>query len=325
LTTRAMWALVAVSIIALSGLGFYYYATPHPAFVRLGYLLGDIHQLAIPVALENGYFAQEGLNVSLVGPFTAGPALMKAFAAGELDVGYVGTPPALTHAAKGVDIQILASVNSEGSALVVRKGINRIEDLKGKSIAIPMVGSIQDILLRIALLRHGMTYKDLSVLEVRSPDMPAQLEVGRLDGYIAWEPYCAKAVIAGTGNLLASSGEIWPGHPCCVLVASRSFIARQPNIVEKIVRVHVRATRFIQENPNEAMTIAARFTKLDLQVIAGSWRRILFDYEPKIEETKLFAERLIEFDVIKKSDIPDVDKFITSVYNTDFLKRALAP
>jgi len=318
-----MWALVAVSIIALSGLGFYYYATPRPASVRLGYLLGDIHQLAIPVALEKGYFAQEGLNVSLVGPFTAGPALMKAFAAGELDVGYVGTPPALTHAAKGVDIQILASVNNEGSALIVRRGISRIEDLKGKSVAIPMVGSIQDILLRMTLLRHGMTYKDLSVIEVRCPDMPAQLEVGRLDGYIAWEPYCAQAIVAGTGSLLASSSEIWPGHPCCVLVASRSFIAKQPSIVEKMVRVHVRATRFIQESPKQAMAIAAKFTKLDLAVIEDSWRRILFDYHVKIEETKLFTERLIEFDVIKKSDVPDTDIFIRNVFNMDFLKKVL--
>jgi len=320
---RVTLALVTVSIIVLSGFGIYYYATPHPASVRLGYLLGDIHQLAVPVALENGYFAQEGLNVSLVGPFTAGPALMKAFAAGELDVGYVGTPPALTHAAKGVDIQILASVNNEGSALIVRRGIGRIEDLKGKSVAIPMVGSIQDILLRMTLLRYGMTYKDLSIIEVRCPDMPAQLEVGRLDGYIAWEPYCAQAIVAGTGNILASSSEIWPGHPCCVLVASRSFIANQPSTVEKIVRVHVRATRFIQERPKEAMTIAAKFTKLNLAVIEDSWRRILFDYEPKIEETKLFAERLIEFDVIKRSDIPDMDRFIRNVFNTDFLKRAL--
>jgi len=320
---RVTLALVTVSIIVLSGFGIYYYATPHPASVRLGYLLGDIHQLAVPVALENGYFAHEGLNVSLVGPFTAGPALMKAFAAGELDVGYVGTPPALTHAAKGVDIQILASVNNEGSALIVRRGIGRIEDLKGKSVAIPMVGSIQDILLRMTLLRHGMTYKDLSIIEVRCPDMPAQLEVGRLDGYIAWEPYCAQAIVAGTGNLLASSSEIWSGHPCCVLVASRSFIAKQPSIVEKMVRVHVRATRFIQERPKEAMAIAAKFTKLDLAVIEDSWRRILFDYETKMEETKLFTERLIEFDVIKKSDVPDIDIFIKNVFNMDFLKRVL--
>lgn len=315
-------AAIAVTIIALSSVGYCHYIISRPQSVRLGYLLGDIHQLAVPVAMENGYFAQEGLNVSLIGPFVAGPALMKAFAAGELDVGYVGTPPALTHAAKGVDIQILASVNSEGSALIVRKGIGKVEDLRGKSVAIPGVGSIQDILLRMILLRHGMSFKDLNTLEVRSPDMPAQLEVGRLDGYISWEPYCAQAIVAGTGQLLASSNDIWPGHPCCVLVASRSFIIDKPSSVEKMVRAHVKATRFIQEHPKEAMTIAAKFTKLSLSVIEESWHRILFDYELKIEETRVFTERLIEFDVIKTSDIPDIVKFIRDVFNTEFLKRA---
>jgi len=134
--SRTKLAAIAVTIIALSSVGYCHYIISRPQSVRLGYLLGDIHQLAVPVAMENGYFAQEGLNVSLIGPFVAGPALMKAFAAGELDVGYVGTPPALTHAAKGVDIQILASVNSEGSALIVRKGIGKVEDLRGKSVHI---------------------------------------------------------------------------------------------------------------------------------------------------------------------------------------------
>jgi len=322
LISRSVLGAIVVSIIVFSGVGYYYYVISRPQSVRLGYLLGDIHQLAVPVAVENGYFVQEGLDVSLIGPFVAGPALMKAFAAGELEVGYVGTPPALTHAAKGVDIQILASVNSEGSALIVRKGIDKIEDLRGKSIAIPMVGSIQDILLRMILLSHGMTYRNLNVVEVRSPDMPAQLEVGRLDGYISWEPYCAQAIVAGTGQLLVSSNDVWSGHPCCVLVASRSFITDNPGAVEKIVRAHVRATRFIQEHPKEAMIIAANFTKLSLSVIEESWHRILFDYEPKIEETRVFTERLIEFEIIKKSDIPDVAKFIGDVFNTEFLKRA---
>lgn len=320
---RTVWALIAVSIAAVSSVAYYRYSIPRSASVRMGYLLGDIHQLAVPVALEKGYFAQEGLNVSLVGPFAAGPALMKAFAAGELDIGYVGTPPALTHAAKGVEIQILASVNNEGSALIVRRGVSRTEDLKGKTVAIPMVGSIQDVLLRMILSRSGMSYKDLNVVEVRPPDMPAQLEVGRLDGFIAWEPYCAQAVISGTGRILASSNDIWPGHPCCVLVASRSFIANQPSVVEKIVRIHVRATRFIQEHVEEATNIAARFTKLSVPVIEESWRRIQFDYEPKIEETKQFTQRLIEYEIIRKSDVTDLDNFMRSLFNTDFLKRVV--
>jgi NitT/TauT family transport system substrate-binding protein len=322
---KVAWTVAVALILVVSGLSVYYYAAPRTQSVRLGYLLGDLHQLAVFVALENGYFEHEGVTVSLVGPFTAGPALMKAFAADELDVGYVGTAPALTHAAKGVDIQILASVNNEGSALIVRRDITKIEDLRGKTVAIPMVGSIQDILLRMALLRHGLTYKDLNVIEVRCPDMPAQLEVGRLDGFIAWEPYCAQAIVTGAGKMLASSRDILPGHPCCVLVASRSFITKQPSVMEKIVRVHVKATRFIQERPREAMEIAAKFTKLNLVVIEDAWRRILFDYKTKVEETKLFVEKLIELDIIKKSDISDVDAFIDDLFNLGFLDKIIGP
>ncbi len=323
MSKKSILAIIAVAIIAVTGISYYQYVASRPPSVRLGYLLGDIHQLAVPVAVENRYFTQDGLNVSLVGPFTAGPALMNAFAAGELDVGYVGTPPALTHSAKGVDIQILASVNTEGSALIVREGIHGIQDLRGRNVAIPMVGSIQDVLLRMILLRQGMTYKDLNVIEVRCPDMPAQLEIGNLDGYIAWEPYCAQAIVAGTGKILLSSSDIWPGHPCCVLVASRSFIKSQPDAVEKIVRAHVKATRFIREHPSEAMAIAAKFTKLSLQVVEESWRRVPFDYEPKIKETKEFVQKLIELEIIKTSDVPNIDRYIEGLFNTDYLKRVI--
>jgi len=50
-----------------------------------------------------------------------------------------------------VPIKIVAAVNQEGSGIVVKEGIQKIEDLKGKTIAIPMKGSIQDVLLQMTL------------------------------------------------------------------------------------------------------------------------------------------------------------------------------
>ena len=91
--------------------------------VRIAYLQSDIHQLPCWVALEKGLFEKEGVKVEVAGIFKAGPELMSAFAAGALDMGYVGVAPATTAVAnKTAKVVVLAQVNTEGSALVVKKG-----------------------------------------------------------------------------------------------------------------------------------------------------------------------------------------------------------
>ena len=86
--------------------------------IRLAYLQNDIHHLACWVALEKGFYAQEGLEVTVAGIFKAGPELMTAFSAGALDMAYVGEAPATTAVAnKTARVVVLAQVNTEGSVL----------------------------------------------------------------------------------------------------------------------------------------------------------------------------------------------------------------
>ena len=62
--------------------------------VRLAYLQSDLHHLPAFVALEKGFFKEEGVSIKVSGIFKAGPELMSGFAAGSLDAGYVGLSPA---------------------------------------------------------------------------------------------------------------------------------------------------------------------------------------------------------------------------------------
>ena len=74
-------------------------AAPEP--VRMAYLQNDIHHLALWVALEKGFFQQEGVEVEIAGIFRAGPEVMSAFVAGALDMAYVGEAPTTFAAATG--------------------------------------------------------------------------------------------------------------------------------------------------------------------------------------------------------------------------------
>lgn len=185
--------------------------------IRLGYLQSDLHQLACWVALDKGFFTQEGVDVEVAGIFKCGPEEMTAFASGCLDIGYVGEAPATTAVAnKAASVVILAQVNTEGSAIVVKKDsdINKVPDLIEKTVAIPGYGQVQDFLLRKALVKYNVNSKKVNIIVLKPPEMIGALRTSQIDAFIAWEPYIAKAVTMGVGRVLIQSSEIWKGHPC---------------------------------------------------------------------------------------------------------------
>lgn len=117
--------------------------------VRIGYLRADLHQLAFYIALKEGYYKKMGLDVDAK-VYANGIEVMNAFKIGELDAAYLGSAPAtLKRINEDVKIKIVAGVNNEGSAIVVRNGVNSVKDLAGKRIAIPGFGTVQDFLLRM--------------------------------------------------------------------------------------------------------------------------------------------------------------------------------
>jgi NitT/TauT family transport system substrate-binding protein len=124
--------------------------------VKLGYLAGDLHQFARVVAMNtdlwNGQTLFEKYGVDVTTPsepgFANGAIEMDAFAAGAIDMGYLGAPPVLQKSLNaGTDVKIVALVNEEGSALVVGNNINSFADLNNKTIATPGEGSIQHLIL----------------------------------------------------------------------------------------------------------------------------------------------------------------------------------
>lgn len=136
--------------------------------IRLGYLSGDLHQLAQYVAQnktvgggEKDLFEVYGLNVDPLPPYSNGGAVMDAFNLGDVDIGYLGAPPAIQkHANLDIPVRIIAQANSEGSGIVVHvdSDIHTLADLVGRTVATPGETSIQHLLLRIALEREGIPF-----------------------------------------------------------------------------------------------------------------------------------------------------------------------
>jgi NitT/TauT family transport system substrate-binding protein len=283
---KKIYAFIAVFTFALCFTHGCSQSKHDAATIRLAYLQNDLHHLPAFVALEKGFFADEDLKVEVTGIFRAGPEEMSAFAAGELDAGYVGLAPAATAALNGVaDISILAQVNTEGSGLVCRSAITSIKQLPGTTVAIPGHATMQDCLIQKGLQDNGLNARDMRLMVLKPPEMAQAVKSGNIDCFIAWEPYPAQAEAAGTGAVIARSSELWKGHPCCVLIAHGRFVRTRPDAAAKIIRAHRQACRFIAEHPEEALGIAVHYTGLPHGTIRKAMDHI--HYAPDIDREKI--------------------------------------
>lgn len=313
--------LCIVCFLLLLGLPSPGYSGDRP--VRIGYLQSDIHQLACWVALEKGIYRKQGVEVEVAGIFKAGPEEMSAFAAGALDMGYVGEAPATTAVAnKTADVTVLAQVNTEGSAIVVGRAAptKDIRDLANKRVAIPGHATVQDFLLKKALTGAGMDPQGVKVIVLKPPEMIGAIQTGQIDAFIAWEPHPAKAQTMGVGRVLLTSHDIWKDHPCCVLVASGRFLAERPLDAEAVVRAHVEATDFIRANPDEAARIGMRYTGMDEPTIRLALRNVTYTYGLSIEGEREYVEFLSR---MKYIEVKDPDAFVARFINQAILGKII--
>ncbi len=288
--------------------------------VRMGYLVGDIHQISCFVGRELELFEEEagsGYRFRYL-EYVNGPAQMNEFMAGGLDAGYVGVVPALIALSQGADLKIVASANLEGSALVARKGIENVWGLNGKRVGTPGLGTIQDALLSMIENQTGITVEHVHYAGPST--LPLALEKGEIDGYIAWEPFCAEAVVKGTGQVVYTSHDILPNHQCCVFYVSGRLLRKDRRLALSLVRAHLRAMRVVEENENLAMQIFFSRTGKSMGVIQESWKRMVWDPTPNEESILTFARLLIQAGKI--TGVENVEAFVRKALDLTLLEEA---
>jgi len=307
--------LCAICAGLLAGCGS---GTSATRVVRVGYLSTDMHQLAYYVAREKGFFTQEGLDVREVGAFSAGPEEMSAFSAGQLDIGYVGAAPAITFASQGMaDVKIVAQANAIGSSIVVRSGLDvaDVNGLKGLTVAIPGVSTMQDFILHKALDEAGVDPAEVNIIVVKPPDMIASLASGQIDAAVVWEPYPTMAVAQNAGRVLITSAKILPDHPCCMVVVDSKFLKDNPDTVKRFIAAHIKATDYINANKLEAADMAHLWTGQDTSITRVAMKNIKYAYVPSVKAIQSYVDFMKKSGVVKQKDTA---AFTRSLVDTSF-------
>ena len=278
------------------------------AAIRIAYLQNDLHHLPLWVALDRGFFAKEGVDVKVGGVFHAGPELMTAFKSNSIDMGYVGEAPSTIAFARGLkNVHLVAQVNTGGSAVVVARDspIKSLADMKGRRIAVPGNGTVQDFLVRRSFKKAGLGPTDVTFVTISPSEMAPAVARGQIDAFIAWQPFPARAVVGGQGRILADSSDMWEGHPCCCLVATDEAIASGE--AAKVVRAHEKAVQFIKDHPDEAIAVAVKNTGMDEKTVREAFSRVKYTAVPAVDQEKEYVQFLNAFKLI---NVPDENAFI---------------
>ena len=215
--------------------------------VTIGYLPSD-HDAALFVADQQGLYKAKGIETELV-QFNNGGDLMTAMASGKVDVGYVGISPVLSSVEKGVPVKIISAAQTEGSGIIIsnNSGITSAADLSGKNVATPGEASIQYALLSYYLKNNGLAMDKVNASAMKTPSINDAINANTLDAGVTFQPFVSTSEASGN-KVLATSHDILPGHPCCVVVASQDLIDKKPDTVKDIVAIHENATKFINDN-----------------------------------------------------------------------------
>jgi nitrate/nitrite transport system substrate-binding protein len=240
----------------------------------------------IIMAAPLGFYEKHGLNVEVVK--TAGWAVIRDKTINkEYDASHMLAPMpiaiSLGLGAQAIPFAVPAieNINGQGITLAIKHKDKRDpRDWKGMKFAIPFDYSMHNYLLRYYLAEHGLDPDtDVQLRSIPPPEMVANLRADNIDGFLAHDNICQRAIYDGVGFMHILSKEIWDGHPCCSFAASREFITDSPNSFAALTRAIVDATAYASKAENRkqiaeaiapANYINAPVTVLE-QVLTGTY------------------------------------------------------
>lgn len=212
-----------------------------------------------------GYFSE--IDAEIVGEeFTDGPAIVQAFAGGEIDVAMFGIVPAMIVIDRGLPARVTAANIREPMGIMAEESFHatfaehggdafsRWADEHGRPFRFGTFpqGSVPDVLLRFWLEDIGVDPDgDVEIVEINGASAVWQaIANDEIDGTSIMEPVPTIADEEGSSvSMLLTAADILPGQPAAVTLMSD--VVRDSPLARQFVEQHVRATEFIDDNPDE--------------------------------------------------------------------------
>ena len=283
------------------------------------------------IAKEAGFFKKQGLDVKLVF-IASGPLGTTSILSGDVDVGIIGGFAPIRAIAGGAKnlVMIGQSKNRMTGAIVGKKEIASVQDLKGKRLGIDRIGSNPDMFTQASLARFNMDpLKDVNYIQLGSigQGIPA-LKAGTIDALTTGAPHDLFAQRLGFRVILDITALKIP-FAATVLLTARNTVERKQADLTKFMRAYAEAMHYFLTNAEGTNQIVAKYTKVeDREVNAYA-----IDSESKaVEKTlqidpkgielilALIAKSMPQAQSVKTEEFYDA-RFTNELRDSGFLKR----
>jgi NitT/TauT family transport system substrate-binding protein len=224
------------------------------------------------IAKDAKLFEKNGIDVELVLLRGSGQT-SQAMVAGSLFASSVALPAVMLANLNGADlVNVAHGIAVQGSKLMVRPEIRKVEDLKGKKVGISSLGSAGDLLFGYVLRKHGIdTNREILWLAVGNTGERLQaLLNGVVDAADLTYPADVQAERRGFRPLLDARKEIV--YPTASVVTRRKTIREDRDTVMRVVRSYVEGIAFLKQNKDFSQKVLAKYFRTnDPEYLAGSY------------------------------------------------------
>ena len=234
------------------------------------------------VAIEEGYFSEEGLDLTLITGFGADKVLT-ALISGEADIGFMGAEASVYAYQEGATdavVNFAQLTQRAGNFLVAREEMPdfKWEDLKDKKVLGGRKGGMPEMVFEYILRKNGLDpQKDLTIDQSIDFGYTAAAFTGdtSADFTVEFEPSATALEKEGAGYVVASLGVDSGYVPYTSYSAKTSYMEKNPEIIQKFTNALQKGMEYVQSHTPEeiAKVIAPQFAETDLDTVTAIVKR----------------------------------------------------
>jgi ABC-type nitrate/sulfonate/bicarbonate transport system substrate-binding protein len=248
------------SAIVLSAL-LVHCQSPAQAQTRISFAYSSIGAMATGVwmAKESGAFDRNGISADLIF-ISSGPVVVQALIGGDLHGGSAATNAVVNAILSGAPIiGVAGTANRPYHRLYVQPEINRVEDLKGKTLGVTRFGSITDNLTRILLRRAGLE----GAVNVRqlggTMEVAAAFQNRQIAGAVTGD---LRAAPPSQPKILIKLIDFGIPYSMNTIAVSRDYLRRAPETVERIVRAYAEGVAFMNQQKERTFKAIMKYAHI---------------------------------------------------------------
>lgn len=285
------------------------------------------------VAIENGYFEEEGIDLTLVTGFGADKT-MTALLSGEADIGFMGPETTVYTYQGGMEdyaVNFAQLTQRAGNFLVSRENEPAFswDQIKGKNVIAGRSGGMPQMVFEYVLKKNGIDpQKDLKMDQsIDFGSTAAAFSGGQGDYTVEFEPHATALEMKGDGVVVASLGEDSGYVPYTAFSAKKSYIEENPEVIQAFVKALQRGMDFVNSHTAEeiAEVMQPQFEETEKEVVVSIVDRYMKQDTWKddliFEESAFNLLQDILRDAGQLNETVPYEKLVNTVYAKDIVKK----